>query len=277
MRMKVQTIIILLSVGILLPASVYAVGPPVAHEFFNGTPADADHVNANFQELANRISDIPGGDQAASFGYSGYGSSGVTSKTFTVSGPQGQDFEIRTFERPDANTTIVMQSRQFMGATNRIRRLTYIKSADDVRWTKREDVDPIDGTTLLYTLTMSPGVVVRKNGMKIGQPWSTGTLVHVVDEFDEIGGGAGIDPDYYSVTTDTRTVEAVEDVTVPAGTFQNCLKITNNRAGNLGTHLRVSWYCPNGIGLVKQYHGNFNGTFSGGGRLIELSAYTPVP
>ena len=199
----------------------------------------------------------------------------MASKTFTVTGPTGQDLEIRTYSRPDANTTIVTQDRQFQGVTNRIRRMTYVTSADDVRWTMREDIDAIDGTTLLYTRTMSPGVVIRKNNMKIGQPWSTGTLVNIVDEFEDFP-GAGFDPTISSVTTDTRVLEVVEDVTVPVGTFQNCLKITNTRAGTLGTHLRISWYCPNGVGLVKQYHSNYNGSVSGGGRLIELSASDPV-
>ena len=267
----------MMSLGIVLPTSVYAVGPSVAHIFSNGTPANADHVNANFQELANRISEVAGGDQATSFDFAGYGAGNMASKTFSITGSAGQDIEIRTFERPDANTTVVTQNRQLLGVTNRIRKLTYVTSADDVRWTMRQDIDPSDGTTLLYTLSVSPGIVVRKNNMKIGQPWSTGSVVHVVDEYDEIGGGVGIDPAFDSITTDSRTLEAVENVAVPAGNFQNCLKITNTRAGHLGTHFRISWYCPNGVGLVKQYHGNYAGTSNGGGRLIELSGYTPIP
>jgi hypothetical protein len=273
MKMKIHTIVCAMSVGILLPASVYALGPPVTHIFSNGTPANADDVNANFQELADRISEVPGGDQAMSFDFAGYGFGNIASKTFSVINPGSHDSEIRTYERPSANTTIVTITRQMTGTPLNIRKMTYVTSANDVRWTKREEIDANDGATLLYTKSISPGIVVRKNNMKIGQSWSSGSVVHVVDEYDELGDGFGIEPEFDTVATETRMLEAVEDVTVPAGTFQNCLKISNTRSGYFGTHLRVSWYCSNGIGLVKQYHGHSNG----GGRLIELSNYSTLP
>ena len=310
-----------------MPAAVFA---DVPYIFSNGTPANADQVNANFENLDIRIQNIPAGpagppgpqgipgqngangnngidgqdgadgapgmqgppgpqgnpgpqgdpgppgEGLTPYNYAGYGSGNMTSKTFSIIGPTNQDIEIRSYERPDANTTIETQDRQYLGETNRLRKLTYVKSAEDVRWTRLEEIDPIGRITVGISWTNTPGVVVRKNNMKIGQPWSTGVVTHVVDEFDEIGGGAGIDPPYDAVSSDIRMLEAVEDVTVPAGTFQNCLKITNSRAGFLGTHIRISWYCPGGVGLVKQYHSNYNGTFGGTGRLLQLIDSDPV-
>ncbi len=40
-------------------ASAFAAGTPVANVFVNGNPADANAVNANFQELADRIAELP--------------------------------------------------------------------------------------------------------------------------------------------------------------------------------------------------------------------------
>jgi len=50
------------SVVFLMSSPAFA-APPVQHIFSNGQPADANQVNQNFQELADRIEEIPVGSQ----------------------------------------------------------------------------------------------------------------------------------------------------------------------------------------------------------------------
>lgn len=64
-------------------------------------------------------------------------------------------------------------------------------------------------------------------------------------------------------TTIGQLIEAgmllgVETVTVPAGTYDNCLKIQHSRTSNqpyLGNYSAISWVCP-GIGEVKRVQGS---------------------
>jgi len=301
MKILMKTMLVALGLGLVLPANVLAVGPQVQHQFTNGTPANADQVNANFQELADRISDIPAGLQGpegpqgpvgatgpqgpqgdqgpqgvqgpegpqgpagealTSYNYAGYGSSAFTSKTFSATGVIPFDTEIRTYEHPDANTTIETRNRTSLGSTVSYQKRTFVTSADDVRLTQRQDFQSFD--TVVFTHTLSPGLVVRKNGMQVGRPWSTGSIVTTVD----VLGGS---PDSSMVTAETRELEIVENVTVTAGSFQNCLKITTFRRG-FQNGLFIGWYCPNGVGLVKEYRGDE----TGGGRYMELISTVPA-
>jgi hypothetical protein len=344
MKMSIKIMVLTLGLGVVVPASVLAVGPAVQHQFTNGTPANANDVNANFQELADRISEIPAGPQGpegppgptgpqgpigptgptgpmgpqglpgqnglngldgrdgvdgeqgpqgvqgepgprgpegpqgppgeglAEYDFAGYISSNMASKTFTISGTSNFDTEVQTFERPDANTTIRTRERFSQGVLYHHRKHTFVSSSDDVRLTGIEFYTLIDPMTveLSMTHTLSPGIVIRQNGMKIGRPWSSGSMLHVVDLYP-------IDappPPYDDVVGDTSVLEAVEDVTVPAGTFQNCLKIVSTRFGNLRPNMNIKWICPGGIGMVKSYRGTIGTT--AGGIFMELSAYTSI-
>jgi len=64
------------------------------------------------------------------------------------------------------------------------------------------------------------------------------------------------------------TLVGVETVTVPAGTFNNCLKIFRNR-GNSGS-TTIMWYAP-GMGWIKRY---YEGKDNYGGTVYELSSFT---
>lgn len=89
-------------------------------------------------------------------------------------------------------------------------------------------------------------------------------------------------------TEDTATIRATiqsddETVTVPAGTFENCLKVVaqGEKVKNLGDFMQdakisqdeISWYCP-GVGLVKSitkkasYEVDKNGEI-----LLQLESY----
>ena len=69
--------------------NVWAVGEPVQNIFSNGMPANADHVNQNFQELADRISDTPVGPQGPAGPQGEQGLPGPQG-TQGPAGPQGE-------------------------------------------------------------------------------------------------------------------------------------------------------------------------------------------
>jgi len=85
----------LMGIGLVISSHAFAVGAPVANVFSNGSPADADQVNSNFQELADRISDNPGpaGPQGADGATGATGAQGLTGTTGPQgpAGPQGAD------------------------------------------------------------------------------------------------------------------------------------------------------------------------------------------
>jgi len=330
----ILTIILLFSGSIALAGD----GVPLPNTFVNGNLANADEVNANFEELAHRIVNIPAGPQGpagadgavgaagpqgpagadgaagaagpqgaagadgadgaagaagpqgpagadgaagavgpqgpegpqgppggvlVTYNYAGYGPSNMASKTFAVYNDASFDSEIRTFNRPDANTTIMTRDHQLLGATTKYRKTTYsTASGTAVVTTQMEGYDP---TTLAlnWTIILTPGIKTRINGMAVAHTWGSATDIVNTDA------ATGVVTTY---GTDARTLLGIEDVTVPAGTFTNCLKILVQRAaeGFGGTHQRVQWNCPNGVGMVKRIR--MSGSSS---RMMELTAYTP--
>jgi len=77
--------------GIAISGAAFAVGPAVTNQFENGQPADANDVNANFQELADRISDTllsVTGPMGATGADGATGPMGATGPTGTA-GPTG--------------------------------------------------------------------------------------------------------------------------------------------------------------------------------------------
>lgn len=56
-----------------------------------------------------------------------------------------------------------------------------------------------------------------------------------------------------SYYTDKLEVIAVEDVTVTAGSFRDCLKIHSVAQYGNPPHTRMDWFCPD-MGLVKRVH-----------------------
>lgn len=69
-----------------------------------------------------------------------------------------------------------------------------------------------------------------------------------------------------------EVMDGVTDVTVPAGTFKDCLQVTsigriNGALGNLGeTTTQVIWICPD-IGIVKWYRSDMDG-------VLRLESYS---
>ena len=83
--MKTSILLGCATAALLYSTLASAVGEPVPHQFSNGSVADADQVNANFQELADRISDIPAGPEGPQGSVGPQGAQGPVGPV----GPQG--------------------------------------------------------------------------------------------------------------------------------------------------------------------------------------------
>lgn len=257
--MKYSQLYLLVVITLGVIGYVIAEGPPVTHQFVGGDPASATQVNENFQELADRIADIPGSQV---FDYRDY-SSGATSKTFDYVGSLCSgtaDSEIRTFNRVDngdgTTSVSVTLDRQSSSTTCNHKTFTYLATPTEYIMQSKAN-NNISGVTQ-DTDTFNEGLVMRNSTMYLGAAFGSHSTI-TNDVSGDLGG-----------RIQKVTVLSVEDVTVPLGTYQNCLKIHFLlTSGNNPTSLnRFSWYCPS-MGEVKRVHHDLTGS---GYARWELSA-----
>ncbi|MGD8568190.1 MAG: hypothetical protein PVJ39_08895 [Gammaproteobacteria bacterium] len=256
------------SMGIALAALVTAptlAAPPVQHVFSNGQPADANQVNENFQELADRIEEIPVGPQ----GEAGPGVTQIdfdpyrhnfSTKTFKVfeQNPVTQLFEplyeeVRTYDRSvpgELKETRTRYDRDQIVVLQETRKYTFNANGDKL-WTQRERTDEFNpsGTVSDY----SPPIKVLGGTMIIGLPWASAAISHNSDPLQ-------IPPSYDGITHDKRTLLAQESITVNNVVYDDCLRLLIERNGVQ----IINWYC-NGYGLVKRI----------GNRIFELVPPAP--
>ena len=110
------------------------------------------------------------------------------------------------------------------------------------------DLDGIS-VTLNNEQTISPAINTRNTNMALGMNWGTGS--QVTRTYAD-----GTTPDFVSFATDTRSLLAIEDISVQGVAYTTCQKIMIDRASSaLGRHFKeINWYCPAGTGLVKSIH-----------------------
>jgi len=147
--------------------------------------------------------------------------------TRTVIDPNTTDVSIRTTRRDAANTTTCM-----------VRVNEYTQTADANLRKARFDYDPADGTTLLETYLFTTPITIRTSSMHIGEPIVSTTAVQSTIN---------------SHLIEINTLLGIEAVTVPAGTFTDCIKTHKRRNTVIPGHdtTMIDWHCA-GIGLVKR-------------------------
>lgn len=262
--------------GMLVGSASHAAGPPVPHSFTAGQKAVASEVNENFQNLADRIDDLtqtvdqkantadvnnsiqtlnnridalPG---AAVFDASDYRiADTINVKTFAVSDSGCATQEVNTYVRNTSpgKITIVETTVASNGSPCFERVITSEVEAGISRIASLEFVSPNPNVQ-----TFTPKLLAFPAQMSIGAPWSGETvLTNTV----------------FTPTTSLLAVKydivGVESVTVPAGTFNNCLKFFRTSITS-STTVRVQWRCP-GLGLVKE----FSTTGDGNRELVSTS------
>lgn len=143
----------------------------------------------------------------------------------------------RTVIDPDTTDITIRRTRTDGGATTcQVRDFLYTHTTNAHFYNGRRDFD-IDGTTLLETYTFTIPVNNRTTSMHIGEP-----IVSTTEVQSSIN----------SHLIEINTLLGIETVTVPAGTFNNCIKMHIRRNTVIPGHdtTNINWYCP-GIGLTK--------------------------
>ena len=180
-----------------------------------------------------------------SYDYKNFSFAG-SSKTFKLQGDFGScnESEIRTFTRTtvgDVTSLAVNRVRTSAGNVCRNWTFNYELTTAAKKLVSKDNNNILDGTVVSTDLLSKPFTVAKSSMV----------------EGNSFGGATGLTnavlyPGQISVFVNTVTVEGIQDVTVPAGTFTGCLKIhTVRNSVVLGNFNRYSWHCP-GIGEVKR-------------------------
>lgn len=273
--MKTRLFFIILFVSLAQSGNVYADNvtyPPSYNNIAAGNPAKASDVtdaftavksavDANDGLINNNISDISTnttsiadhetriGDLeavgATIYDYHDYNAaSTITTRTYQWyrSEPTTTcNTEVHQLIRTviDANTTDITLRRILSvdGITTcQIREFDYTKTADNYVHKETRAFNP-DGTPG-ETYTFLEPVILRTAKMQIGVPIVSTTEVQSTVNSHMI---------------EINTLLGNESVTVPAGTYTDCIKIHKRRNAVISGHdqTAISWYCA-GIGLVKR-------------------------
>lgn len=192
----------------------------------------------------------------------------VSSKTFSMISPPGGgcgDTETRTFLRVangDVTNLKINRTRTLTGNICHNKSFNYILTPDSKKLVSKENND-LAGN-LWSTDILGKPFTVAKSSMVEGKSFGGATGI----KNQTVGGSLVL----ISSFVNTVTVERVQDVTVPAGTFTGCIKVhTVRNSGGFGSFNRYSWFCP-GIGEVKRTQID---PVSLGARFWKLTSYTP--
>jgi len=205
--------------------------------------------------------------------WAGFGNNAYNEKVFDVTGTNGKwDTEVRTFDRtspsPGIGTNLQTRQRTLAGAIIKHEILQYdFDTNGDIAFSERQFFDPANIAVRTSMMSIVPPIVVRNNAMGLGMRWGSASMV--TQTFDD-----GITPDEITFAIDSRSLLAIEDITVNGTAYTGCQKIETIRsAERLGRQFqRISWFCPNGIGLVKAIMVRSDGIGSVVSRVMELDA-----
>lgn len=200
---------------------------------------------AAINSVASQVATI---STPAVYDYKDY-STKVSSKTFSMqSAPAAAscgDTETRTFTRivnGDVTNVQVNRIRTIAGSVCQNKNFNYVLTPESRKLVSKDNNSL--GGNLKSTDFLGKPFTVRTSSMVEGKSFGGATGIK-----NQIVGGS---PILVSAFVNTTTVERVQSVTVPAGTFTGCLKIhTVRTSGGFGAFNRYSWHCP-GFGEVKR-------------------------
>lgn len=200
-----------------------------------------------------------GGTTAPAYDYRNYTeASNITTKVFSI-GPRPNvcgDTETRSFTRQaDTNGTLVSETRvrSLSGIPCQLDRNEYLATDAAYLWTQvfHERYDSFGQVTSQASRVLVNPLAVQSSAMPQGGHLAGATAMNT---------GAGT-PTVGHVM-DSVTVLGVESVSVPYGTFADCLKVEHSQQMTTATApiLRtsfsaISWLCP-GLGEVKRIQGS---------------------
>ncbi|VAW94300.1 hypothetical protein MNBD_GAMMA23-2235 [hydrothermal vent metagenome] len=264
---------IILTTGLLLGLSTaaFAASVTIPNTFTAGSPAVAADVNANFSAVKTAVDDndarISALPSTAVYDYRNYLPT-ATSMTYNVTGSGAcGDTEIRSYVRTSSGTSTDVEStwRETSSGTLCKHRVFRITNTPTERLLKeRDNYDTVTGLRT-NTYRLDEPITVRTSTMTQGSTFTDASRSYTIPTAGtEVLSGTHVNIATASIETQT--------VVVPLGSYNNCLKIHENRASNNfgGSNMnRVYWFCQ-GVGMVKLISNN-NGSY----KVLELSATTP--
>jgi len=186
----------------------------------------------------------PGGGhhKLVEYDYHDFLNSSIQSKTFErYENGVEYDFEW-TFDRSTIPGAVLRTeiAKNDIGEITRYTQSIFVPAAESFGLTETRRYDPGNTSVPTDTTTYTPAVDILTDAMIPGIAWgTTGTI-------DSSTTGES----YYAEKSE---VVAVENVTVPYGTFTGCLKIHRTSQYDASLYTRVDWVCP-GMGVVKRIH-----------------------
>ena len=186
------------------------------------------------------------------YDYHDYLNSTIQTKTF-VRYQNGVEFGfVWSFDR--SNPGIVIRTEiatDTGGSITRYTDSTFASTTESFNLLQSRRYDPAS-SALIDTTDYMPHVAKLTSAMVPGIAWSPAGTISSTFSGES----------YY---TEKSEVIAIEDVTVPAGTYSSCLKIHRTSQYGLSFYSRVDWVCPD-MGVVKR--------INNGSVLIELDSVT---
>ena len=168
-------------------------------------------------------------------------------KTFVAQDTSGAfTQEVRTFDRTVTGQVSFLRHRTG-GTADKMDTIVLDNSGPELRMIQFDRHGTLDPNTVTESRTMAPGVLFRTETMEQGKTFGSDSLL-------------SRDGTPSSGVLQTAAVIAVnQSVTVPAGSYTGCIKISRHRAArHLGqTYDRINTFCP-GLGLVRQLHTSLN-------------------
>ncbi len=238
----------ILAIGFTAALAI-AAGTPVPYIFQGGDPASASQVNANFQELADRIEVISTGDVYDFHNY--VTDSSIQSKEFNTVGKCG-DKETRALSRVavlgGTKVTLIRKNTNAGVVCSHVE-IDYLNTATEFQLLEIRGYDPASAT-LQGGSTFDDPIAILTSTMKMNSSWAGASSTTAVPPAPAFTGG------------DVRmnTLVDIEDITVPYNggtTYSACLKIHRVRAAGL---TQIDWYCS-GLGYTKSMLINSGGVF----------------
>ena len=187
------------------------------------------------------------------YDYHDYVNSNIQSKTFARHQNDGVVYdEVWSYDRPNPGEVVRTDiATDAGGSIFRCSINNFEATTERFNWIQNNRCDGSTPPIIIDTTDYVPPLQVFTNAMAPGIAW--GTAGEAQKSF--------VPDDYY---TDVSEILAVEGVTVPTGTYNDCLKIYRQR-GFSKFISRIEWVCPN-MGLVKSVNSN--------NRLMELTDVT---
>jgi hypothetical protein len=223
----------------------------------------------NTADIAHNTLDITALQAAAPavFRQTDYAGVNVATRTFSaVGGGHCGNNEIQTLTRtpqPDGSVLITLDQNRRLGTTTCQHIASQIRSDADGQHLLRSDtLSPVDPNVVLLGTVLDVPLLIRPGSLRLGATWGNATKETQTNS-------AGIQNIGFSTLVGTLT--AVDSVTVPAGTFTDCLRTAEVRnSPHVGNFTQYDWLCRD-VGLVKRINST---TAQPIGFQLELQSFT---